>query len=68
MYAVKGKVSMRFWLRVIVARLAPQQSHSNWRIACKYAATHLECGRKNGENMYVLTDILQAKWSWKTHQ
>ena len=23
MYAVKGKVSMQFWLRVMVARLAP---------------------------------------------
>ena len=66
MYAVKGKVSMQFWLRVMVARLAPppRPSHSNWRIACKYAARQLECGRKIGEKMYVLTGILQAKWSW----
>ena len=51
--AVKNKVRMRFWLRVMVARLAPppRQSHSNWGNTCKYAETQLECGAKIGKKM-----------------
>ena len=67
-YTVKNKVRMRFWLRVMVARLTPPHgsrilTEGSRRIACKYAATQLECGRKIGEKMYVLTGMLQAKWS-----
>jgi len=52
-YTVKNKVRMRFWLRVMVARLAPppRQSHSNWGNTCKYAETQLECGAKIGKKM-----------------
>ena len=52
-YTVKNKVRMRFWLRVMVARLAPppRQTHSNWRNTCKYAETQLECGARIGKKM-----------------
>ena len=44
---------MRFWLRVMVARLAPPHGS---RIltegnTCKYAETQLECGAKIGKKM-----------------